>query len=82
MCKILLYWFSFIIHLYWIFDLISIGNILFRPNILNQIVFCPNGILEMLKAPLIYTEFWTTKLFLSNYYIIIGCIFFINKFIN
>jgi hypothetical protein len=59
------------INLYYVYDLYTIGGIIFRKNAKGDSIFSPLSILSMLKAPLTIKEFWTTKLIFSNYYFLL-----------
>jgi len=60
-----------LIHIYFIYDLHLIGNILFRPDSNNIMIFSPLSILKMMYAPLIENQFWTTNLICSNYFFLL-----------
>ena len=60
-----------LIHIYFIYDLHLIGGILFRPNSQGRMIFSPESILEIIKAPLKIKEFWSTELIKSNYYFLL-----------
>ncbi len=63
-----LYVYIFILtNIYFLLDLHSIGNVLFRKDADNKYRFMPMSIFNCMCAPFQYKEYWTTCLIRSNY---------------
>jgi len=64
---------------YMIYDMYSIGGILYRLDQDGNNIISPKSIVHMLIAPLIIKEFWSTNLIKSNYILLYSLIIICSK---